>query len=97
MSTYIVLANYTEQGIANIKQSPGRLTAANKALKSIGGRFKDFYLTMGGYDFVCVIEAPNDLAAAGFALTVGAQGNVRTTTMLAFPEPEYRKIVKALP
>ena len=97
MSTYIVLANYTEQGIANIKQSPGRLTAAKKALKGVGGRFKDFYLTMGGYDFICVIEAPNDRVAASFALTVGAQGNVRTTTMLAFPEPEYRKIVKALP
>jgi hypothetical protein len=57
MSTFIVLGNYTEQGIANVKQSPGRLTAARKALKAMGGRFKDFYLTMGGYDFVCVIEA----------------------------------------
>ena len=59
---------------------------------------------MGGYDFVCVIEAPSNKAAAvfseaaaTFALAVGAQGNVRTTTMLAFPEAEYRKIVKSLP
>ncbi len=97
MSTYIVLANYTDQGIGSIKQSPTRLSAAKKALKAIGGRFKDFYLTMGGYDFVCVIEAPSNKAAATFALAVGAQGNVRTTTMLAFPEAEYRKIVKGLP
>ena len=97
MSTFIVLANYTEQGIASIKQSPSRLSAAKKALKAIGGRFKDFYLTMGGYDFACVIEAPSDQAAATFALAVGAEGNVRTTTMLAFPEPESRKIVKSLP
>ena len=52
---------------------------------------------MGGYDFVCVIEAPSNKAAATFALAVGAQGNVRTTTMLAFPDAEYRKIVKSLP
>ena len=97
MATYIVLANFTDQGIRNIKQSPGRLDAARELARKLGAEFKDFYLTVGAYDIVCMLEAPDDETAAKFALSIGSLGNVRTTTLKAFPEKEYRDIVKALP
>ena len=97
MPTYIILINYTDQGVRNVKESPKRLDAAKKLLKSMGGEFKQFYLTMGAYDLATIVEAPNDEAIAKFALVVGSLGNIRTTTLKAFPEDEYRKIVAALP
>jgi len=97
MSTFIILANYTEQGIANVKQSPKRLDAARELAKSMGATLKDFYLCMGVYDMAVIVEAPNDEAVAKLALALGSAGNVRTTTIRAFAEPEYRKIIGALP
>lgn len=97
MATFIVLGNYTDQGIRSIKDAPQRLDAARELAGKLGAEFRDFHLTVGAYDFVCTIDAPDDATAARFALTVGAQGNVRTTTLKAFPEGEFRDIVKALP
>lgn len=97
MPTYIILINYTDQGVRNVKESPKRLDAAKKLLKSMGGEFKQFYLTMGAYDLATIVEAPNDEAIAKFALAAGSLGNIRTTTLKAFPEDEYRKIIAALP
>ena len=97
MATYIILINYTDQGIRNIKDSPKRLDAAKKMLKTMGGEIKDFYLTMGSYDLAIVAEAPSDDVITKFALASGSLGNIRTTTLKAFPETEYRKIIGALP
>ena len=96
MATYICLINFTEQGIQNVKQSPSRLDAARQAMESLGGAMKDFYLTMGSYDMVVTLEAPSDEVVAKFALMVGSQGNVRTTTLRAFTEDEYRGIIQSL-
>lgn len=97
MATYLVLGNYTEQGIKNIKDSPKRLDAARDLAKSMGAEFKEFYLTLGAYDFVTVVEAPSDAIAARFALAAASRGAVRTTTLKAFPEKEYRDIISKLP
>ena len=97
MSTYILLVNYTDQGIRNIKDSPKRRDAARELAKTFGAEMKDVYLTMGGYDLVITMEAPSDVAMAKFALAVGSTGNVRSTTLKAFTEKEYRGIVAALP
>ena len=97
MPTYISLVNYTDQGIRNVKDSPKRLDAARELLKTLGGELKGFYLTMGAYDLIVVVEAPNDEVTAKFALALASAGNVRTTTVKAFPEAEYRRIIAALP
>jgi len=96
MATYIMLANWTDQGIRGIKDSPGRLDTAKKALKDLGGEFKTFFMTMGEYDMVALYDAPDDAAAAKFALLLAKQGNVRTKTLKAFAETEYRQIVSAV-
>jgi uncharacterized protein with GYD domain len=97
MATYITLLNYTEQGLKAIKESPSRLEKARQLLKSMGGELKSFYLAQGRYDGIVITEAPNDEVGAKFALAIGAQGNVRTETLRAFTEDEYRKIVSGLP
>ncbi len=97
MSAYILLMNYTQQGIENIKESPARLDKARDLLQTLGGEVKDFYLTMGTHDIVVVIEAPDDETVAKFVLTAGSHGNVRTTTLKAFSEDEFRSIIGSLP
>ncbi|ALA17153.1 MULTISPECIES: GYD domain-containing protein [unclassified Chelatococcus] len=96
MTTYIVLANWTDQGIRNIKESPSRLDAVKKILADMSGSMQAFYLCMGDFDIVLVIEAPDDAVAARFALQVGQFGNVRTRTLKAFPEAAYREIIASL-
>ncbi len=96
MPTYITLLNWTEQGMARIKASSKRLDAGRKAFKKAGCELKDVYLTMGPYDLVCVIEAPDGETAAKAVLSLGAAGNVRTLTLPAFNEDEYRKITGSL-
>ncbi|TLY38472.1 MAG: GYD domain-containing protein [Nitrospirae bacterium] len=96
MPTYLSLLNWTEQGIKNVKDSPKRLDAVKKSLKEMGGELKAFYMLQGAYDAALISELPNDEALAKLLLKVGAAGNVRTTTMRAYPEAEYRKIMGAL-
>ena len=97
MSTHFILINWTEQGIKAIKASPKRLSAAKRLAKDCGLKFRDFHMTIGQYDGIAAVEAPNDEAVAKFVLTLGSAGNVRTTTLKGFPEREYRKIVESLP
>ncbi len=97
MPTYVTLVNWTDQGIRAVKDAPKRLDAFKQALKGAGAEMKDCYLTLGAYDLVTVIEAPSDEVAARLLLGVGALGNVRTTTLRAFPEAEFREIVRGLP
>ncbi|WP_336488986.1 GYD domain-containing protein [Methylobacterium nigriterrae] len=96
MTTYIMLANWTDQGARTATDSPTRLDAAKKLLAEMGGAFRHFYLTMGPYDIVIVYEAPDDAVAARFNLQLGMLGNVRTQTLKAFPEAAYRQIVNSL-
>ncbi len=97
MPTYVLLSNFTDQGIRNIKEAPQRLKAARKAVEAAGGKFSQHYLTMGQYDLVTIIEAPSDEAFATFALALGSQGNVRTTSLKAFTEEEFGRIVASIP
>lgn len=96
MTTYIMLINWTEQGMKNVRESPKRLDAAKKLLADMGGSFKQFYLTMGDCDMVAVVEAPDDAVMARLALGLGMAGSVRTRTLKAFPEAAYREIVSSL-
>jgi uncharacterized protein with GYD domain len=96
MTTYVLLLNWTELGIRNVRESPKRLDAARRQLEEMGGSFKDFYLTMGEHAMVAICEAPDDAVAARFAITLGMNGNVRTRTLKAFPEAAYRELIGTL-
>ena len=97
MATYISLLRYTQQGIQEIKEGPARLDKAKELFGSMGAEVKQFYSVMGQYDAVVVSEAPDDATVAKLALMTGGQGAVRTETLLAFTEDEYREIIAALP
>ena len=97
MPTYVVLANWTDQGIRTVKKSPQRLDVTRKAIEAAGGKLLGFYLTMGRYDEVLIVEGPSDAVAATLALSAGSEGNVRTETLKAFPEAEYRNIIAKIP
>ena len=97
MSTYFILANWTEQGIKDVKASPKRLRAAKRLAKDCGVKFRSFHMTLGEYDIILRVEAPNDEAVARFTLALGSAGNVRTTTLKGFTEVEFQKIIGSLP
>jgi uncharacterized protein with GYD domain len=97
MPTYITLLRYTQKGIESIKDGPARLDAAKKAVAALGGSAKGFYLTTGQYDAVAIAEFPDDETMAKATLAGGTQGFVRSETLRAFTEDEYRKIIAGLP
>lgn len=97
MPTYITLLSYTQRGVETIKESPDRLDRAKAAFKAAGGEMKSFYLTMGQYDAVAISEVPSDEAYAKTLVAIAASGSVRTETLRAFTEDEYRRIIAALP
>ena len=97
MPTYVILSNWTDQGIRSVKKSPQRLDATRKAIEAAGGKMLGYYLTMGRYDMVLIVEGPSDAVAAILALSAASQGNIRTETLKAFPEAEYRNIISKIP
>ena len=97
MPHYISLFRFTQKGAEDIKGGPARLDAAKKSIEAAGGKIKGFYLTMGRYDAVGIIELPNDDAMAKIALANASRGTVRGETLRAFTEEEYRKLVASLP
>ena len=68
MPSYIMLANWTDQGAQKVRESPRRLDIAKKELADMGGQLKSVYMTMGEYDLIMVYEAPDDAVAARFTL-----------------------------
>jgi uncharacterized protein with GYD domain len=96
MAKYILLANWTDQGIRNIKDSAKRLDAGLALAKQQGCVYENFFMTMGSFDMITVIEAPDDETLAKHVLAVGSGGNLRTTTLKAFPEASYRAIIADL-
>ena len=97
MPTYVTLLRYTQQGIQSIKDMPTRLEQNRQLLSSLGGEVKGFYLTMGQYDSVAIVEMPDDETAARAALIVGSRGAVSTETLRAFTEEEAISLVRGLP
>jgi uncharacterized protein with GYD domain len=97
METYVVLANYTPQGVARLKDAPARIDEGRQAIEAAGGKILDWYLTMGRYDIVFIIQLPDSKLAATMLLALGSQGNVRTETLRAFSEAEFKDIVAGLP
>ena len=96
MPTYITLYNWTQKGIEDIKESPARLDAAKQLIETMGGRLVGFYMVQGQYDMVAISEGPEE-SVAKLALSIGSKGSVRSVTMRAYTEDEYRKIISELP
>ncbi len=97
MATYIVLVNFTDQGIRNVKKSPDRYKSLIPVAEKLGVKMKDIHWTMGAYDAVGIVDAPNDEAMTTLALSMSSQGNVRTQTMRAYSADEMGSILAKVP
>jgi uncharacterized protein with GYD domain len=93
MPTYINLVNWTDQGIRNIKDAPQRIDAFKKAVEAAGGKVNGFYVTMGKYDIVTIVDVPSDEAVTSILLNTGSKGSVRTETMKTLTEDQFRNII----
>jgi uncharacterized protein with GYD domain len=93
VATYIVLSNFTDQGIRNIKDTTKRADAFKKLAKSMGANVKELYWTLGTHDIVCVIEGPDDAAITALGLALGKSGNIRTQTLRAFSQADMETIL----
>ena len=97
MAKYITLVKYTAKGIENVKESPKRLDAFKQLCQSMGVKVDAFYLTMGRYDMIVIVDAPDAATAAKVVLATASGGAIATETLTAFTEEEYRKVISALP
>jgi uncharacterized protein with GYD domain len=93
MPTYIVLGNYTDQGIRNIKDTPKRTEAVKEMAKKSGVTLRETLWTLGAYDFVSILEAADDQSVIAFGMSIGALGNVRTQTLRAFSAADIAGIL----
>ncbi|MCW2223723.1 uncharacterized protein with GYD domain [Bradyrhizobium japonicum] len=93
MVTYVVLGNFTDQGVRNVKDSPKRAEAFKEMAKTFGVSVNEIVWTQGRYDVVTVLEAPDEAAAMSLSLSLSALGNVRTETLRAFSAADMTKIV----
>jgi uncharacterized protein with GYD domain len=96
MATYIVLAQFTEQGIRSVKETTKRADAVKDLARKFGVTAKEFYWTLGSYDVVVVFEAPDDASITALGLSIAALGNVRTQTMRAFSRDEMNGVLAKL-
>ncbi len=93
MAAYVMLANFTDQGIRNVKDSVKRAEAFKDLAKGQGVTVKELFWTLGHYDIVAVVDAPNDEAATTLNLMLAKAGNVRTQTLRAFAPAEMSTIL----
>ena len=93
MATYVVLIDWTEQGVAGFRNSVDRYETARSQFEAMGARFKDVYWTLGGHDIVSIIDAPDAETVAAALLRLSSQGNLRTTTLRAFSADEMRAVI----
>ncbi|WP_027945611.1 GYD domain-containing protein [Amycolatopsis taiwanensis] len=93
MPTYITLLSWTDQGIRACKETAERADAFAAALQKLGAKLVNIYWTIGPYDLVGVVEAPDDETATAALLQLGGLGNVRSTTLRAFGRDEVERII----
>ena len=93
MAMYVSLLQFTEQGIRNVKDSIKRAAAATAEAEKMGVKVTDSFWTMGAYDVVLLLDAPNDETMSAFSLKIGALGNVKSQTMRAFSRKEMEGIL----
>jgi uncharacterized protein with GYD domain len=94
MPTYVTLINWTDQGVKNYKDTVDRYEGAQETIGASGATFRDCYWTIGPYDIVAILDAPDDETATAALLSIGGQGNIRTTTLRAFNADEMRGVIE---
>lgn len=93
MPTYVTLMSWTDQGVRHYKDTAKRAETFGSAVERLGAKLLTIYWTVGPYDLVALIEAPDDETATAALLQLGEVGNIRTTTLRAFDPQEMERIL----
>ncbi len=93
MPAFIILGNFTEQGLRTVKETTKRAEKFKEIAKQHGATVKDIYWTLGKYDVVSIVEAPDVTSMTALGLTLGMAGNVRTQTLAAFSTDDMGKVL----
>lgn len=96
MATYIALMNWTDQGIKAGKKTVDRSRDTIRIVESLGGTVQATYWTLGAYDVVLLIDAPDDEALTAMLMTLGASGNLRSQTLRAFTADDMTRILEKM-
>ncbi len=89
MATYIMLSTLTDEGRGTIKDKPERIKEVNKEVESMGVKIVGQYAVLGPYDFVNIVEAPDNKTVARVSVALGARGTVQLMTLPAIPIDEF--------
>lgn len=93
MASYVSLLQFTDQGVRNVKDTIKRAAAATDEAEKMGAKVTDVFWTMGTYDLVLLLDAPDDETVSAFSLKLGSLGNVKSQTMRAFGREEMEGIL----
>ena len=93
MATYVMLAHFTERGIMNVKNTATRAEEFKQMATRHGVTVKEIFWTLGQYDLVAILDAPDDVTVTALGMSLGTLGNVRTQTLRAFSEAEMAAIL----
>jgi uncharacterized protein with GYD domain len=85
MPTYVMLTNLTSDGVRTLKNNPGRVSEVNKEVEQIGAKVVAQYATLGQYDFVTIVEAPDEQTMARVSVELGSRGTMTSQTLAAMP------------
>ncbi|MBA7712849.1 Glutamine synthetase and cystathionine beta-lyase binding protein [subsurface metagenome] len=94
MATYVMLTTLTDEGRKTIKEKPERIKEVNKEVESMGVKILAQYALLGQYDFVNILEAPNNEVMSKVAIELGARGTLQTTTLAAMTLDDFIKSLK---
>ncbi len=89
MPTYVMLTNLTPDGVKTLKNNPARVGEVNKEVEQIGAKVVAQYATLGQYDFVTIVEAPDDKTMAKVSVELGSRGTMTSQTMAAMAAEEF--------
>lgn len=96
MPKYVVLCNWTDQGAKDVKSTVQRSRAAREAFAAVGVNAREWFFTLGQYDVVLTVDAPDDETLCRATLALASRGNMRTTTLRSFSEKEMQAIVESI-
>lgn len=89
MPRYVLLSTLTCEGLETIHKNPSRILEVNKEVEAMGVKIIDQYAVFGPYDFVTIIEAPDDLTVAKLSVMLGSRGTVKIASLRAIPTQEF--------
>ncbi|HAL62082.1 MAG TPA: GYD domain superfamily [Chloroflexi bacterium] len=89
MATYIMLSTLTDEGAKTIKERPGRIKEVNQEIEALGVKVKAQYAVLGLYDFVNIVEAPDNETVARVSIELGSRGSIKIQTLAAIPIDEF--------